>query len=315
MKQTMYYQIQNEISPITLKDYNPDILTFGIITLDELDECYESFGFALATVMECKNDTHEIHGEIEVYDDYHFGIITGIETKHFIRVQDRIGIYIKSNLFLIVVIEDQDDSMRVELFESLKHVNLSKVTLERLIYGFLERLILNNYSSLEKIEEEISDHEDKINDNRLDRNFNYEITGIRKRLLLLDNFYEQLIVIGEELEENAIDIFCADNLRYFKLFTDRVTRLSNNTRMLQDYSDHVRDSYHAQLDYNLNNIMKMFTVVTTIFLPLTLIVGWYGMNFTYMPELHWKYGYLFVIIISIIVAILCIFYFKKKKFL
>jgi magnesium transporter len=311
----MFFQIQNDICPISLPDFNKDVLTLGIITLEELEDCYEDFGFSLTTVMECKNDTHRLHGEIEVYEDYHFGIITGIETKHFIRLQDRIGIYIKHNLFLIVIIEDQDDSMKVDLFESLKRVNLSKVSLERLVYGFLERLIYDNYSSLEKIEEEISAHEDKINDNQLDRNFNYNITGIRKRLLLLDNYYEQLIVIGEELEENAIDIFAQENLRYFKLFTDRVTRLSNNTRMLQDYCIHVRDAYHAQLDYTLNNIMKIFTVVTTIFLPLTLIVGWYGMNFTYMPELSWKYGYLFVIIISIIVAVLCILYFKKKKFL
>ncbi len=311
----MFYQIQNDIHPITLQEFNTDILTFGIISLEELEACYENFGFSHLTVLECKNDTHQVHSGIEVYDDYHFGMITGIETRHFIRIQDRIGVYIKNNLFLIVIIEDQDDSMRGELFESLKHINLAKITLERLIYGFLERLIYNNYSTLETIETEISGHEDKINDNRLDRNFNYEITGIRKRLLLLGNYYEQLIVIGEELEENAIDIFKGENLRYFKLFINRVTRLSNNTRMLQDYCTHVRDAYHAQLDYTLNNNTKMFTVVTTIFLPLTLIVGWYGMNFTYMPELSWKYGYLFVIIISIIVAVICIIYFKKKKFM
>lgn len=311
----MLYQIEDDICPITLTEYDVDVLTFGILSVDELDTCFEEFGFSSQTVMECKNDTHSIHGAIEVYDDYLFGIITGIETKRFIRLEDRIGIYIKPNLFLLVIIEDQDNSITDELFESLKHVNLSRISLERLIYGFFERLINDNYATLEKIENEISEHEDLINDNRLNKNFNYEITGIRKRLLLLDNFYEQLIVIGEELEENAIDIFKEENLRYFRLFTDRVSRLSNNTRALEDYCAHVRDAYHAQLDFNLNNIMKLFTVITTIFLPLTLIVGWYGMNFTYMPELSWKYGYLFVILLSIIVAVICILYFKKKKFL
>jgi magnesium transporter len=310
----MLYQIIDDICPITLTEYDVDILTFGILTLDELEECFSEFGFSKATLLECKNDTHRVHGAIEVYDDYLFGIIIGIETKRLIRLDDRIGIYIKQNLFLIVIIEDQDNSISEELFESLKHVSLSKISLERLIYGFLERFINNNYYTLENIENEISEHEDLINDNRLDKNFNYNITGIRKRLLLLDNFYEQLIVIGEELEENAIDIFKDENLRYFRLFTDRVSRLSNNTRALEDYCTHVRDAYHAQLDFNLNNIMKIFTVITTIFLPLTLIVGWYGMNFTYMPELSWKYGYLFVVLLSIIVAAICIIYFKKKKF-
>jgi magnesium transporter len=60
--------------------------------------------------------------------------------------------------------------------------------------------------------------------------------------------------------------------------------------------------------------MKFFTVVTTIFLPLTLIVGWYGMNFKYMPELTWKYGYFAVIILMIAVVIACLILFKKKKY-
>lgn len=85
--------------------------------------------------------------------------------------------------------------------------------------------------------------------------------------------------------------------------------------MLQEYSVHVREAYHAQLEYDLNRIMKVFTVVTTIFLPLTLIVGWYGMNFTTIPEITWKYGYLYVILLSIIVAIICIIFFRKKKFM
>ncbi len=69
------------------------------------------------------------------------------------------------------------------------------------------------------------------------------------------------------------------------------------------------------LDYNLNNIMKLFTVITTIFLPLTLIVGWYGMNFTNMPELTWQYGYPAVIVFSVIVVMFCVIAFKKYKLL
>ena len=69
------------------------------------------------------------------------------------------------------------------------------------------------------------------------------------------------------------------------------------------------------MDYNLNNTMKIFTVVTTVFLPLSLIVGWYGMNFTNMPELTWKYGYLAVILLSVAVVIFCFWFFKKKKLL
>ena len=60
--------------------------------------------------------------------------------------------------------------------------------------------------------------------------------------------------------------------------------------------------------------MGIITIITTIFLPLTLITGWYGMNFSYMPELKWRYGYAAVIIGVLVIVILEIAYFKKKKF-
>jgi len=311
----MYYQIQEELKKISFKELNPDILTLGCISLQELEQCYSQFGFSYLTLAECSDKEQHLTGNLNSYNDYLFGIIIGINQDQIIKVQDRIGIYIKKNLLLIVIIEDTDDSVRVKLLEMLEHLNLTKISLERLIFSFLERFVSEDYALLVKTEEEISDHEDRINERDLDKNFNNQITEIRKKLLLLDNYYQQFAAIGEELEENAAELFKTSNLHYFRIFADRATRLSNNTRMLQEYSVHVREAYHAQLEYDLNKIMKVFTVVTTVFLPLTLIVGWYGMNFTTMPELTWKYGYLYVILLSAIVAIICLIFFKKKKFM
>lgn len=311
----MFYQIHNEINKIGLEEIDPELLSVGIITLEELEQCYGTFGFSYLTVLECKNGGQHLHGTLNSYYDYLFGIIMAINPDQIIKVQDRIGIYLKRNLLLIVIIEDKDDSTKIKLLETLEHLNISKITQERLIFSFLEHFISDDYTLLVRIEEEISTHEDKINNRKPEKNFNSEITEIRKKLMLLDNHYQQFIAIGEVLEENSTDIFNDDSLHYFRIFSARAERLSNNTRMLQEYSVHVREAYHAWLEYDLNKIMKLFTVVTTIFLPLTLIVGWYGMNFTSMPEITWRYGYLYVIIISIIVAAICLIYFKKKKFM
>ncbi|MBR4841314.1 MAG: magnesium and cobalt transport protein CorA, partial [Paludibacteraceae bacterium] len=81
------------------------------------------------------------------------------------------------------------------------------------------------------------------------------------------------------------------------------------------YTIQLNDLYQSQLDVKQNRIMTVLTVVTTIFMPLTLIVGWYGMNFKYMPELEWKYGYLFSILLMILCSGLTLFIFKKKKWL
>ena len=311
----MYYQIQDQIKEITQDSYNPDILTLGIINMEELEQCYHLFGFSYLTVVECKNDSQHLHGTLNSYYDYLFGIIQAVNPYQIIKLQDRLGIFIKMNLLLIVIIEDKDNSTNIRIHEFLDRLSLTNITQERLIFGFLEQFISADNTILERIEEEIASYEDMINDLKLDRNFNYKITGIRKKLLMLDNYYQQFVSIGEELEENSADIFNEENLHYFRVFSSRAERLSNNTRMLQEFSVHVRESYHAQLDYDLNRIMKIFTVVTTIFLPLTLIVGWYGMNFTSMPELTWKYGYLYVTLLCIIVAIICIIFFRKKKFM
>lgn len=311
----MFYQIQDVIKEVTSADIDPDILTIGIITLEELEHCYNRFGFSYITVHECKNDGKCLHGTLNTYYDYLFGIIIAINPGQIIKVQDRLGLYIKKNLLLIVEIEDRDNSSRRKLEDLLQNIKLSKLTQERLIFGLLERFISEDYNLLEKIEDEISEYEDMIDDQRLEKDFNHKISCIRKKLLLLDNYYQQFISIGEELEENSADIFEEENLHYFRVFSGRADRLSNNTRMLQEYSVQVREAYHAQLEYELNRIMKIFTVVTTVFLPLTLIVGWYGMNFTTMPEITWRYGYLYVIFLSILVAVICYLYFKKKKFM
>lgn len=311
----MFYQLQNELVKIKDQNIDPELLTVGLISLAELEACYERFGFSYLTVAECQNDDQHLHGTLSSYYDYLFGVIIGINPGQIVKIQDRIGIYIKRNLLLIVVIEDRDESTKQKLLELLKQLNPSRISLERLVFSFLERFINQDYTLLVDIEAEISAHEDKINERELEKDFNHQITDIRKRLILLDNYYQQFIAMGEELEENTTDIFLEENLHYFRIFADRANRLSNNTRMLQEYSVHVREAYHAQLEYDLNRIMKIFTVVTTIFLPLTLIVGWYGMNFTTMPEITWQYGYLYVILLCIIVAIICLIFFKKKKFM
>ena len=85
--------------------------------------------------------------------------------------------------------------------------------------------------------------------------------------------------------------------------------------ILTDSVVHLWDAYQASMEMELNKTMKVFTLVSTIFFPLTVIVGWYGMNFSYMPEIRWRYGYIYVIILSGAVIGALIYWFKKKKWI
>lgn len=141
------------------------------------------------------------------------------------------------------------------------------------------------------------------------------LLNMKKELLILRNSYEQLIDTGKSLEDNENEIFEEADLRYLSNLTDKIKRLREDIDMLRSAVDHLQDAYSSYLDLKLNHIMGVFTVVTTIFFPLTLIVGWYGMNFTNMPELTWKYGYLFVIIFSVAVVAVLTIIMKKRKWL
>lgn len=76
----------------------------------------------------------------------------------------------------------------------------------------------------------------------------------------------------------------------------------------------MRELFQAEIDIRQSRIMKILTIVTTIFLPLSLVADWYGMNFAYMPELSWKYGYPAVIVVSALVILICLWIMKKKRF-
>ena len=77
----------------------------------------------------------------------------------------------------------------------------------------------------------------------------------------------------------------------------------------------LRDLIQSQLDERQNRIMTVLTVITSIFLPLSLIAGWYGMNFRYMPELDWRWSYPAVLVVSVLIVVFCLVLFKKKKWM
>ena len=138
---------------------------------------------------------------------------------------------------------------------------------------------------------------------------------IRGNIRDIMTHYEQLLDLSEVLEENENNFFAEENLRYFRMFSKRIERLRDRASSVRDYAIQIRELYKSRLETKQNRIMTLLTVVTTIFMPLTLITGWFGMNFKYMPELEMKYAYPAVIAISILIVIGSLIFFKKKKWL
>ena len=184
-------------------------------------------------------------------------------------------------------------------------------SLVRLLYCFFAEQTKGDEMAFDGMEKEIMELEEALIATGK-RDCVAEIISLRKRLMVLKKYYEQFLNVLDILIENENGIFDRKTLRSFRMLYRRTERRFQNVLNLRESVTQVRESYEAEVDISLNTTMKIFTVVTTIFLPLTLIVGWYGMNFQ-MPEYGWRYGYLFVTVISVAFILFGILFFRKKK--
>ncbi len=183
---------------------------------------------------------------------------------------------------------------------------------EQLFYAFFVKLLQGNMDYLNRFETQINDEEAKILSGR-QRDAIVQICNWRKELLRLKRYYEQLDSIFDEMDANDNKLLSGQFIKRIAILGARTDRYLNAVRNLQEIVNQMREEYQSQLSIQQNDLMRVFTIVTVLFLPLTLIAGWYGMNFTDMPELHWEFGYPAVIIASVVIITALILFFRRKK--
>ena len=223
------------------------------------------------------------------------------------------ALYIKKNMIIVVDVMDYDGSTKEKFFAAINRYSYPNITLEKVICAFFDYLIIDDFKYIEDTGNDITELEEEVLRDNVGDDFNLEMLKLKKQLLKMHNYYEQLLDITDAVEDNENDLFVSDDLKYVANLTQKITRLREDTDSLSSSVSHLQDAYSSFLDLKLNKIMKLFTVITSIFFPLTVIVGWYGMNFQSMPEFAWKYGYLYVIGLSVIVVAVLTLIGKRRK--
>ncbi|MCQ2447354.1 MAG: hypothetical protein MJ073_00410 [Oscillibacter sp.] len=307
----MFFQYTDQLTQVDLNELNADLLTVGYVTCDELAAVYPHFGFAESTAAACRETNTHFRSGVETYDDYTFTELRVIGATP--ENDDWVALYIKKNLILVVDVWDADGSTKGKFFAALNRYNPDNVTLEKVIFSFFDQLLAGDIQVIEDISEHLSEMEDELLGNVAEVEFNSGLLDTKKQLLRLHYYYEQILDMTQSMEENENDLFASDKLMYLSNMTRRVERLREDVDSLKNTVEHLQDAYFSYLDMKMNQTMKLLTVITTIFFPLTIIVGWYGMNFTTMPELTWKYGYLYVIVLSVFVVIALAIISKIRK--
>ena len=184
----------------------------------------------------------------------------------------------------------------------------------KLFYELLSTFVERDLEYLEQLEEGLALLEDETLQ-APPADFHYRIVRMRREFSMYFHYYTQLEEMMGSLRENENGFFTSRELSAFRQFGERAGRLREVAQQLREYLSQIKELYQAQIANRQNDIMKVLTVITAVFSPLTLIVGWYGMNFTNMPELYWKYGYLFAAGLCAATTLCCLWYIKRKKYL
>lgn len=250
--------------------------------------------------------------KVEIYENYIVGTLERITYRRQQYESDQLDFIFYPEKLIIIVSKYED--WLSEWITEMKEDEIEKETLGYLFYRFLDCMVKEDKTYLEKMEEKIERLEEEILNDK-SQNFIQNLIGIRKQIAQFKKHYDPVSDIIEDLIHCEAQMCQKEDIRYFRIFKKRIERFNHAIDAIDEYATHVREAYDAQIDIKQNVIMKYFTLMTTLFFPLTLIVGWYGMNFESMPELKWKYGYIYVIIISVVSSVLFVYCFKKKKWL
>lgn len=184
---------------------------------------------------------------------------------------------------------------------------------DKVLQLFFSEMIRKDFEYLEKLEDRITETENALIMTG-DINARTKIIDFRKELRRLKKYAESLDRILQGLYENENNLMTEEMQSRFRMLNRKMDRLLSEVHSLHEYVSQLREAYQAQIDIEQNNLMKVFTIVATIFMPLTLLVGWYGMNLR-MPEYGTDIAYPIVAAISVLIFVGGIFYFKKKKWL
>lgn len=191
---------------------------------------------------------------------------------------------------------------------------LKKNNIDYLCYALIDVIIDNYFLVFENIGNFIEEYQEKILINP-DTKLLSVINKMKRDIILIRKAVWPLREAVNKILKKEVKNINDDTIIYFRDVYDHIIISIDNIETSRDMISGLMDIYLSTASNKLNEIMKVLTIFSAIFIPLTFIAGVYGMNFKYMPELEWKLGYLFVWGVIISLATVMILFFKKKKWL
>ena len=245
----------------------------------------------------------------EIYPRYISGSLCIPDRKRLLETSFCFTFYINESSIVFV----SEDSVPDRIIETMiRRYESQDMSPELFLYGFFSEFLTDDMELLESYERKLF----LLEENAMRGNIHDLMPRLlknKRELTRLRNYFEQIDDMAGQLQGNVRNYFDPERLQLLQLIGDRACRLQQVAQQSIDYCQTLRDFEQAQSDHKQNKTMQLMTVLTSVFFPLTVITGWYGMNFSHMPELDARFGYPLIIAISLCVIAIEFWILKKRK--
>ncbi|MEM4267264.1 MAG: magnesium/cobalt transporter CorA [Candidatus Woesearchaeota archaeon] len=283
----------------------------GLYDVDALAKLGKSMGLHQLIVEDILNTDQR--PKVEIFENYIYIVLKALEFNQNDQVSsDQISIILGKN-FVVSVVEQKTnlfDPLLQRLRNPLSRVRKSGA--DYLAYSIIDSIVDYYFVVLEKCEERIEALEEELTNNPTQKTMQ-TINNIKHLMIFLRKSIWPIRELLSSLQRSDSRILKESTQIYIRDVYDHIIQIIDAIESYRDILGGMLEVYLSIISNRLNEIMKVLTIIATIFIPLTFIVGIYGMNFEYMPELKWKAGYPLIMLFMAIVAFLMLRYFRKKK--
>lgn len=312
----------------TLKD-NPslaEVLTYrnaagitwinidGIHQLDIIEKIGQHFGLHPLSQADIANNNQR--PKLEEFSEYLFIVLKMVYlNKQKNIIMEQVSLVIGDN-FVLSFQENKAGDTFEHIRELLKNAKfrIKQTGADYLAYLLIDAIVDGYFTVIEKAGEDIDIVETKILVEPKPATLK-TIHHLKRELILLRKALWPLRDAINWLQRSNSPLIKKNTALYLRDVYDHTLQVIESIEMYRDTLSGLMDVYLSSISYKLNEVMKVLTIISTIFIPLTYIAGVYGMNFKYLPELNWPHGYFLSLGLMATVAVGMIFYFRKKNWL
>jgi magnesium transporter len=252
--------------------------------------------------------------KMEDFDDYIFVVLRMLRFDEKETKTEQISIILGRDF--VVSFQEMEGDVFDAIRERLRSNKgrIRKMGADYLAYALIDAVVDNYFMVLENLGETIEDIEDKLVTNPTAETLR-TIHDLKREMVFLRKSVWPLREVISRLERSESPLINKSTFVYLRDVYDHTIQVMDAVETFRDMLSGMLDIYLSSVSNRMNEVMKVLTVIATIFIPLTFIAGIYGMNFRYMPELELAWSYPAVLILMLIIALLMVVYFRRKKWI